>query len=382
VRIILVTILLALHAILFLFPALNQIARGESLAWSPVLATAFALFLAAVVPAVVNRNARHQSAKKRHGQMDWRSQLPQDPGYNGLRKRLVRLGCLILPIVAADCWIQTHSLEAAETLANAVSPAEQYQRTLKIFQEGAPAYFQATDERQRQAIVARVDQATTSLLELVEKNPKEQFAVPALTQIITQEYWLNTYTSHPGWGKDSPQARAIALLLRHHLESDQLVETCKRVNFGFRSECQRFLRTVLEKSPHREVQGAACLRLAQFLAGQIEKLDLLKERPELLRRYETLFGKDYIEALQRQDRARAIKEAEALYEQASESYGDVKLPFDETVGALARNDLFEIQHLRIGKVAPEIEAPDQDGRQLKLSDYRGKVVLLYFWSEY
>ena len=32
--------------------------------------------------------------------------------------------------------------------------------------------------------------------------------------------------------------------------------------------------------------------------------------------------------------------------------------------------------------ALEIEGDDQDGKPLKLSDYRGKVVLLYFWSEY
>ena len=32
--------------------------------------------------------------------------------------------------------------------------------------------------------------------------------------------------------------------------------------------------------------------------------------------------------------------------------------------------------------AQEIEGQDQDGKRFKLSDYRGKVVLLYFWSEY
>jgi peroxiredoxin len=33
-------------------------------------------------------------------------------------------------------------------------------------------------------------------------------------------------------------------------------------------------------------------------------------------------------------------------------------------------------------VAPDIEGEDQDGVRFKLSDYRGKVVLLDFWSEY
>src|SRR5206468_11635130 len=140
----------------------------------------------------------------------------------------------------------------------------------------------------RTQIVARVDRVTSRCLELVEKNPGHPFALEALTQVVTLEYWLDTHTSHRGWGKDSRQVKAIALLLRDHLQSDQLGETCKRVHFGFRQECETILRTVLEKNPHREVQGLACLRLAQFLANRSEKLDLLKDQPELARRYEGL----------------------------------------------------------------------------------------------
>jgi hypothetical protein len=33
----------------------------------------------------------------------------------------------------------------------------------------------------------------------------------------------------------------------------------------------------------------------------------------------------------------------------------------------------------IGKAAPEIEGIDSQGRAFRLSDYRGKVVLLDFW---
>jgi peroxiredoxin len=44
--------------------------------------------------------------------------------------------------------------------------------------------------------------------------------------------------------------------------------------------------------------------------------------------------------------------------------------------------LFELRHLAVGKQAPDIEGQDQDGKQFKLSDYRGKVVLLDFWSHF
>jgi cytochrome oxidase Cu insertion factor (SCO1/SenC/PrrC family) len=38
--------------------------------------------------------------------------------------------------------------------------------------------------------------------------------------------------------------------------------------------------------------------------------------------------------------------------------------------------------LAIGKVAPEIEGEDVDGKRFKLSDYRGKVVVLDFWGDW
>jgi peroxiredoxin len=36
----------------------------------------------------------------------------------------------------------------------------------------------------------------------------------------------------------------------------------------------------------------------------------------------------------------------------------------------------------VGQPAPEIEGKDQDGKPMKLSDYRGKVVLLDFWASW
>ena len=38
--------------------------------------------------------------------------------------------------------------------------------------------------------------------------------------------------------------------------------------------------------------------------------------------------------------------------------------------------------LKVGNLAPEIEGEDLDGKKLKLSDYRGKVVLLDFWGNW
>jgi hypothetical protein len=37
---------------------------------------------------------------------------------------------------------------------------------------------------------------------------------------------------------------------------------------------------------------------------------------------------------------------------------------------------------RVGDVAPEIDGEDVDGNRLKLSDFRGKVVVVDFWGHW
>jgi hypothetical protein len=59
---------------------------------------------------------------------------------------------------------------------------------------------------------------------------------------------------------------------------------------------------------------------------------------------------------------------------ASEAYEGTRY------GALAADDAFAVLHLSPGKVAPDFEARTIDGHEFKLSDYRGKVVLIDFYG--
>src|SRR5262249_18031929 len=154
---------------------------------------------------------------------------------------------------------------------------------------------------------------------------------------------------------------------------------CQRVSYGFCKEYETFLRAVLAKNPHKNVQATACLSLGHFLNNRLQRLDLCKEQPDLAREFAGLYGKEYRAELLRQERDQARKEIEAVLQQAAEKYGDVKLPGD-TVAERAHAELFAIRNLSVGKEAPDLEGEDQDGKRFKLSDYRGKVVLLDFWS--
>jgi AhpC/TSA family len=112
----------------------------------------------------------------------------------------------------------------------------------------------------------------------------------------------------------------------------------------------------------------------------LQRVDLCREQPGLAKEFAGLYGKAYLAELQRQDRGKAVKEIEAVFEQAVKKYGAVKLPDGGTVAERAKVELFEIRTLSVGREAPDIEGEDQNGKRFKLSDYRGKVVLLDFWS--
>jgi hypothetical protein len=274
------------------------------------------------------------------------------------------------------------ALAEDERQDNPATPAEQYQALLKERQDVPEELSKAKTEEERKKLLARLGKLPLRFLELAEQHPNDPVAVEALIQTVA----LANGSAFPAGGQDSPGSRALAILQRDHVRSDKLGPVCQQVVFGFHQSHETFLRAVVEMNPHQEVQGLACLSLAQFLNDRLHRLDVLRDqdRPDVAERYHRVFGKDFVEELQRQDRAKVAREAETLFARAAEQYSDVKIPVTYfgsggTVGEKAKVELFQIRHLAVGKVAPDIEGEDQDGKPFKLSDYRGKVVLLDFW---
>src|SRR5262249_37763184 len=76
------------------------------------------------------------------------------------------------------------------------------------------------------------------------------------------------------------------------------------------------------------------------------------------------------------------REAEKLYDEFIKTYdGKEKYFFariEQQWNDRAKDELAVLRML--GKPAPEIDGVGLDGRGMKLSDYRGKVVLLNFWA--
>jgi hypothetical protein len=292
---------------------------------------------------------------------------------------MLRIACAILLLtlhrsVPSDGYSQDES----------ASPAEQY-KMLRTEYDRASASGVALTDAERLKFVGRVYKQRNALaakfLELAEQHPNDPIAVDALMHAVWQ---VNT-TPWPIElvGEDRARARAFDLILRDHIRSDKLGPLCQRVSYGFCKEYETFLRVVTAKNPHRTVQAIASLSLGHFLNNRQQRLDLCREQPGTAKEFAGLYGDAYLAQLLRQDRAKAGIEIESVLKQAVERYGDVRLPGgadDDTVGKRAEAALFQIRNLAVGKDAPDIEGEDQDGKRFKLSDYRGKVVLLDFWS--
>lgn len=261
------------------------------------------------------------------------------------------------------------------------TPAEQFKALSKEYNIVTGSGVPLTDA-ERLDFVGRVYKhhfaVAVKFLELAEKHPNDPIALDALIQAVGQ---VNT-TPWPVEmvGEDTARARAFELILRDHIQSERLGQVCQRISYGFCLEYETFLRAVLAKSPHNDIQGMACLSLAHFLDNRSQRVDLCKEQPELANEFADLYGKEYLAELLRHDRDKVSKEIEALFEQAAEKYGDVNHPDGDTIAERAEAELFRIRHLSVGKKAPDIVGEDQNGLRFKLSDYRGKVVLLDFWS--
>ena len=219
-------------------------------------------------------------------------------------------------------------------------PAAQYEKLLQEYQSAQQDFFRAyqaakTDE-ERQKLMPRYPQANSfapRFLALARQNAKDRTALDALVWVV----------SVARFGPDAEDA--LALLQRDDLLSDKLVPVCESLANSSLSHRERFLRAVVAKNPHHNVQGQALYALALT------------------------------------EKERAPAEADKLFEQVVAQFADVT-SFRGTLAEAAQSELHELRTLGAGKPAPDIEGQDLEGKRFRLSEYRGKVVMLDFWGDW
>lgn len=243
-------------------------------------------------------------------------------------------------------------VRASASQDNAQSPAAQYQKLLDEYEGGTKA-----------------PELASRFLEFAEQHAGEPAAVDALVWVLTKLRSRREAT------------RALELLERDHLHNEQFAAVCKHVARTPAVTAEKLLRTALEKSRHKKVRGQACHQLAYLLDQQASVVDQLKKEPESAGRVVQFYGAEYGKHLKSLDREQLEKKREQHFELMLKSFADVPTS-DGTLGEIAEKSLFRIRHLSIGRVAPEIVGEDIFGKSFKLSDSRGKVVVLSFWGHW
>ncbi len=186
--------------------------------------------------------------------------------------------------------------------------------------------------------------------------------------------------------KDRPKpaktAEALMALAKEHPRTDEAAEALFWVS-----------NTMMRERPALASEALdALLRDHQKkrIMGRVARMLSRSDRPEDCKRLEQLrenAGDPKTRAKITYYLASACKNSGDV-EKARKYFGecvgrdDVILYREVTVGAKAEKELFDLDHLQIGMVAPDIEGEDEDGVAFKLSDYRGKVVLLDFWGHW
>ncbi len=227
-----------------------------------------------------------------------------------------------------------------------------------------------------------------ALLQLAELDPGTPPAEEALIWIVTNLAY------------GSMVERAKEMIARDHIRSDKLDPVFRewQIQMPGSKATERLFREALAKNPNHKIRCLACFYLGRFLDSQATYIRLGRMfDPEQLKtegvpiRKES-WGYDFEERLNKLDPKSLEREAASLYERVIKDFADIPLPSPpppptgyqllpwrpKTYGDAARRYLHELKDLEIGRPAPEIEGVDLDGKPMKLSDYRGKVVALYF----
>lgn len=270
------------------------------------------------------------------------------------------------------------------------SPDQRYQALAERYESAYRAFLKANGEAKNQDFKAleslskRLDPSgfATDFLAVADAYPRSTAAENSLLWICTH-FTLLTKEGH----------EALRRLARDHARSAKLGPALAfqgRMPTFFDST-EAFFRGVLAESPHREIRGLASYWFARHLLYKARCVRAARERPDFgiiqgVDPYKDALGADWADRLRRLDPEAMEREAESLLERVARFYADV--PHNDpksrpgSLGEAARSYWRERHELAVGKPAPEIEGTDLDGHPFRLSDYRGRVVVLAFGSHF
>ena len=161
------------------------------------------------------------------------------------------------------------------------------------------------------------------------------------------------------------------------MENEELPEVLSLIRLPTQTG-QDLFETVIEKSQDRNLRGKLSMGLLDYIAQAMQMAPALAGNEQIAKMYPDVAS--YLTSVSNMNEEAMLEKMKKL----SEDYGDVEIGESNIGEMIARKiKVIEVRNrVKVGKVAPEIEGPDVDGENFKLSDYRGKVVMLDFWGDW
>lgn len=180
----------------------------------------------------------------------------------------------------------------------------------------------------------------------------------------------------------SIQWQAAKLLTEHHLAHAKTIELA----ILYRQTCHAWLHTMLTAMHASDKVKTADrprvdLAYAQHIKMRSELPAMLDEMSdEEIQNWYFRYGIENIMSLRELDAAELEAQAIELYEALKAAHGKEKLDNVRTLGDLADSEIFSIRNMSVGKQPPDLFGKDLNGKTIRLSDYRGSVVMVTFWG--
>lgn len=233
--------------------------------------------------------------------------------------------------------------EAASPLAAEIrSIIDEYENSVRA---NTQKIIAATTEEERNKYRSTIPSAgpyATKMMKLVQANLAEPDVVKGVS-------WLVTGAAGFPEGQE-----ALKMLGSTFADCKGIAEAVKQLEYhGLPAE--PILKAVIEKNPNREEKAAALYSLG------------------------AVHFKNFDASADRVSGEASKQKALDAFQQLNAGFADVTIQ-GFNLSDFAAKMLFEMTSLQVGSEAPEIEGKDAEGQAVKLSDYRGKHVIVIFWG--
>lgn len=253
--------------------------------------------------------------------------------------------------------LKTLAISALFLAAHAHATPEQAERIRRGYELSnetwALKYQLATTPAEKQELMASrpsPEKAAKDLWTDIAPSLKEAWVIPHAAWFMDLTRNLTAPgvdgTTQPAFAAE--RQRILTAFSESHLDKPGIGLLCIALAEGGDPQALGILEKVITGNPDEPTQGVAALAASMLLRN-------LGEAPEVMAKRITYLRKAIIQA-------------------ADEKIGDT------TVADIAADELYVMNNLSKGRTAPDLSGTDVAGRAIRLSDLKGKIVILLFWD--